>query len=544
VNDPDPTMTFSIPGRGVLSERSWTDDASMAEPERRTTDHAAAFASVGFIGAALKRGARIWCATAVLGLLIGYGLYIKFPPSYQATTSVLLTNNPNLDASQIQTNASLVQSTPVAGRVVNQLGLHQTANSFIGSYTVTAVGEQVLIITVGAASSAQAVLRASALATAFLQFRAQMLTDQEQLELILLDHQISQAQQQLGSINSQLAQVSAQPASPQQQATVNKLRAQVSAASNTLTTAQTQESDTRLNTAAMVKGSQVINAAVVTPHRLRQSKEFYLLLALIAGLAIGMLIVIVRALVTDRVRTRGDVAEAIGAPVRLSVGRIGGNTRLPGLGTRAASQTLDMRRVVTHLSGAVRQNSRGKEGLAIVAVDNEEVAAQTVASLASSYTSQGKRVIIADLSSGTYAARLLGVKGPGVHTVNANGGNLVVVVPNGDDAAPTGPLLSSPSQYDSAKISPQLAAAYASADLLLTVATLDPASGGDHLATWATDVAVMVTAGRSSMTSIGAVGELIRLAGMRLVSVVLIGADKSDKTIGVGVTNTPDRLAL
>ena len=49
----------------------------------------------------------------------------------------------------------------------------------------------------------------------------------------------------------------------------------------------------------------------------------------------------------------------------------------------------------------------------------------------------------------------------------------------------------------------------------------------------------MVSTGRSSGTRIRAVGEMIRLAGMRLVSVVLIGADKSDETLGV--TATPDQ---
>ena len=51
------------------------------------------FTSLGFIGAALKRSAWLWCATAMLGVLIGYGLYDKYPPAYQATTSVLLTND-------------------------------------------------------------------------------------------------------------------------------------------------------------------------------------------------------------------------------------------------------------------------------------------------------------------------------------------------------------------------------------------------------------------------------------------------------------------
>jgi capsular polysaccharide biosynthesis protein len=547
VNDPDPIVTFSIPdGRGH-AERSWADDAGTVEPEYLeypTVDRTAAFASVGFIAAALKRGAWIWCATAVFGLLIGYGLYAKFPPAYQATTSVLLTNNPNLDPSQIQTNASLAQSTAVAGRVVQQLGLQQSVSSFIASYTVTPVGEQVLVITIGAPSSTEAVRRASALVTGFLQFRAQMLTAQQQLESTLLDPQINQAQQQISSINNQISQISAEPTSAGQQATVGKLRAQLSVASNTLVTAQAEASSAQLITSSMVKGSEVINAATLIPHRFRQSRAYYLALALIASLAIGMIIVIIRALVSDRVRTRSDVADVMGAPVRLSVGRMGGRGRLLGLGTRGSAKALDSRRVVTHLSGAVRRNPRGQETLAVVAVGNGEVVARAVVSLAVSYASQAKRVIIADLSSGTYAARLLGVRGPGVRTVNANDEHLVVAVPNSDDAAPIGPLASSTPQAEPDKVSPPLATAFASADLLLTIATLDPASGGDHLATWATDVVVMVTAGRSSMMSIRAVGELIRLAGMRLVSVVLIGADKSDKTIGLGVTQTLDRLVL
>ena len=42
----------------------------------------------------------------------------------------------------------------------------------------------------------------------------------------------------------------------------------------------------------------------------------------------------------------------------------------------------------------------------------------------------------------------------------------------------------------------------------------------------------MVTAGRSSWTRIHAVGEMIRLAGMYLVSAVLVGASKTDESLG------------
>jgi hypothetical protein len=41
-----------------------------------------------------------------------------------------------------------------------------------------------------------------------------------------------------------------------------------------------------------------------------------------------------------------------------------------------------------------------------------------------------------------------------------------------------------------------------------------------------------VTAGESSWTKIHGVGELVRLSGTRLASAVLVGADKTDETLG------------
>ena len=50
----------------------------------------------------------------------------------------------------------------------------------------------------------------------------------------------------------------------------------------------------------------------------------------------------------------------------------------------------------------------------------------------------------------------------------------------------------------------------------------------------------VVTAGRSSWTKVHAAGEMIRLAGTSLASVVLVGADKNDETLGVA--QHPDAL--
>ena len=67
-----------------------------------------------------------------------------------------------------------------------------------------------------------------------------------------------------------------------------------------------------------------------------------------------------------------------------------------------------MRRVVAYLQSSVPGSTRAQAGLAVVAVDNAPVVARAVAALATSYASQGHRVVAADLSRGAHMAHLLG----------------------------------------------------------------------------------------------------------------------------------------
>jgi hypothetical protein len=194
----------------------------------------------------------------------------------------------------------------------------------------------------------------------------------------------------------------------------------------------------------------------------------------------------------------------------------------------------DTRLVVAHLHNAVPRSTKGgPAGLTVVAVDNAQLVAQVVVSLALSCVRQGRKVVLADLSGDARAARLLGTRSPGINAVSHNGVNLTVIVPDHDDIAPIGPLKDGRSAAMSGQPSEALAAACASADLVLTLAVLDPAFGGDHLATWATEAVAVVSAGQSSAEKVHAVGEMIRLAGTQLASVVLIGADKTDESLGV-----------
>ena len=178
-------------------------------------------------------------------------------------------------------------------------------------------------------------------------------------------------------------------------------------------------------------------------------------------------------------------------------------------------------------------SSRGPASFAVVAVDDTQTAAQAVASLAVSYASENKQVIVADLSSDAGLARRLGVRDSGIHRVSQGGASLVVVLPERGEVAPVGPVPFGASPAVPAPADEALVAACSSADLLLILATLDPAFGGDYLGTWATNAVAVVTAGECSAEKIHAVGEMVRLAGTRLDSVVLIGADKNDESLGI-----------
>jgi hypothetical protein len=197
----------------------------------------------------------------------------------------------------------------------------------------------------------------------------------------------------------------------------------------------------------------------------------------------------------------------------------------------AAAEDREVQRVVAHLRRAVRTGPRRIATLAIVPVDDAEIAALSVTALALSSARQGKQVVLADLCDRAPAGRLLGVKDAGIQQVTVDGAQLVVVIPERTDVTPAGPLGAAPPESQSA-FAGKVATACAAADLLLSLVALDPTAGSDHLASWATDAVAVVTTGRS-WTRIQAVGEMVRLAGTRLVSAVLVGSEKSDKSLGI-----------
>lgn len=524
-----------------VPERVWTNDDftvanDLAADDVTSDDLVVGMPTRPVIGPAIRRNARWWCAAGLVGLVLGAAVFTKMPPPYKATTSVLLTQPAGAAAfDEMLTEVAVASSHTVAEAAMRQLGLPEDSKSiqhFLAGYTAVSLTDKVILFTVKAPSSSTAVSRAQALAAAFLTVWTGQLERQQNDTIAAINQQITQGKQQAFLLTQQIVALQQHPSAPGQQVKIDSLKGKRDQANSTvaqLELAIKNFGSTNLgSTTSVVKGSQVLDPATPLPRSHLKYPVLYVGGGLAGGLALGLGLVIVLALVSTRLRRRDDISRALGAPVRLSLGRV----RVGNRG-RAAAGRREIRQIVAHLRRLMPTRTSNVHALALVTVDEPDVAAVALVSLAQSYARDGKRVIVADLSPRATAGRLLGSTEPGVHDVSADGQQLVIAIPEPDDIAPVGPLRDPASGPDRAHRSNRsLDRTYASADVLLTLTVLDPALWADHLATWATDSVVILTAGESTGTKIHTIGQMIRLAGVSLVSAILLGADKNDVSLG------------
>ncbi len=541
-----------------VRERLWTYEDFTVEEEHPPFNVAGAFASLGFIGAAVRRSGRFCLVLAAIGMVAGLGIFIAYPVAYQANVTVLVKNDPAEDpVSAMLTQVVLVESQSVASGAVKALGLTQSVSSFQAAYTATVVTNQVLSITANAPTSNGAVDRANEIAAQYLKFRASTLLAQQAQVAAANAELVPQAKQQIAALQNRISQLQGQPS---QQAELTKLQRQLKTATDSLPTLE--QSVTGLTTAeanttsAMIAGSQVLNAATPLHHSKIKDVLEYVLSGLIGGLAIGLGIVIVRELISDRLRRRDDIAAALGGPIRLSVGRLRSRTfRLrvgwldkrpfglgvgwPGMrrfqlgGSSAADRSRDLRRIAVQLRNSAARPTDRAATLAVVAVDNAHEIAPALVILAELCAKEGTRLLVADLVRGAPVAKLLGARGSGVQKARSSGGFMVVVTPQQADLTPSGPLSSAVAAGALAPApSEALVSTAKDADLLVAIAELDPAVGGEHLSTWAEAAVAVFTAGKTRATRAYAVGEMLRLSGIRAVSGIVVGADKTDQSLG------------
>jgi capsular polysaccharide biosynthesis protein len=549
VNSSDQPTGVATGVRDGLAKPMWTpyedlpDTAAgdVGDAAEATDAPTSKLISLGDIGAAIKRRKKVWLIAAVVGLLVGGVLFVVSKPVYQVSVSVLITNDPSVDpVTQQTTNQLLAEAPTLDAAMIKKLGLNETPVAFAKTYTVTVTSNQVITIAISAPSADLATNYAKTLAAEFLQFRASTLTEQQSTVFAAENQQLTTEQQALSALNKQISQISSGSATAGQGTSLSDLRTKQAKASATVSALQesvaSSQAAMRITTTSMISGSSILS---VSPPALEHARKKTLIEyvggGLLGGLVVGLGIIAVGAVVTDRLRRRSDIAEALGTPVRISASLAETGSKLPaGLGRgagggRPGEPDGGMNRVVGYLRNALPGRARGAATLAIIAVDNSKDVAPIVVALAIACARDGKRVLLADLSGGALAEKL-GETKPGIQSVTVNQDRIVLAIPPAGDVAAVGPLTRTGSLATAAN---GIAAAYGGADILITMAVLDPAVGADHLSTWTKEAVAVVTAGASTTVKLHTTGEMVRGVGIHLASAVLLGADSADESLGV-----------
>jgi capsular polysaccharide biosynthesis protein len=464
------------------------------QPSRR---YMGQFVSLRYVAKALSRRRSLWITLAVAGLLVGMSLHAVIPPKYTAQTTILLAHNPNDDAANdMATDVALLQSEIVAKEVVTALKLDISPEKFVGEYAGVAVTDDVLQITMSAPTSAEAVTRADAVAKKFLSFRNSVYGNQNNGVVNALMDELKVAQRQGNT------------------AQVNSLEAQI-------------QSDNAI-IAAITTGSYVISPANAATHS--KLKVFVAdgASGLVAGLGLGLGIVAVSSIVSDRIRRRDEVASALGAPVELSVGKVGRSRfmRKRRLSSRLSRPGRAVELMSRQLRTVVQTDPRPKR-LAVVSVDSLEASALSLAILAGRLAVfEGSRVMVMDLSPGRILGQLLGVSKPETRVVFVKGAwvPVLVSVPAEDDLSVEMPA------HDDTDDLP--GPSWTTPQVVLVLATLDPGTGAGYLKSVADEAVVIVTAGRSNAATVRGTAEMLRAAGISVRGGILVGADRNDDSLG------------
>jgi len=532
---------------GRFDDKSGPEDAPLHADVQTSAEFMGQFVSVRALFLAVRSGHRLWLAMMALGLAGGLLVAFLLPTSVSATTKLLLQHSGAADpAEAMATDVALLQTEGVAQRVVSQLHLNEPAQTLLTQYSGTAVTDQIMDITVSAPVASEATSRANALAAAFLNFRAQEYQRENRMVVSALNSQQQNLAAEVANLDNILTSLSADNTSVDSSGTgpVATLVAEQTQDINQETQIQQTIETDNLNTTTEISASNVLAPPFLNHHSHLKTLVTDSGLGLIVSGTLGIGAVVLWAAVSDRLRRREDIAEALGVPIELDLGpfrrpRWNVVRRLRRQAVRPHTDTVLLAR---HLQAKL---GLGHPSLAVVSIDSEEAAALAVACCARELNHEEREVFVIDFTADRVLSKLfglprkalasaepIGAKAPA--TPESNGSKTSASPESNGSKTPASP---GSSRADGVRVFRPSAGGWIEAHpplggCVLVLASLDPTSGAEHLVPWAQDAVVVVTAGRSETEKIRANAELLRAADVRLESAVLIGADRHDYSLG------------
>lgn len=512
-----------------MIDTSWRiEDPDPEEPVVGSTS--SGFVSLHFLRSALRRRWWVWVAAAVAGMMLGIAWTVLVPMKGQGTVTLLLTHETGTDpAVAMATDVSLLRTRTVAQAVIDDLGLEMTPEVFQETVALTPVTSTVLQIDVSGPDDVSAVARAKALSEAYLAFRSTQLESQSQALIDGYQALIEGYQEKAAKLSGQYDALTAKGVDSQSLAA--DVLSQRAGVIGQISRAQQLIEDTRLQSNSIVEASHVLDAPSAVPQSGLKRAVINTMAGLIGGLAVGIGLVLFQALTSGRLRRRDEVALALAAPVRFSAGHISGRRAWWRRTGSRSSPEHGLEVLAQGLESALSAPKGRQARLSLVAVDDAPDAVLVTARLAAHLAGAGKSVFLVDLSeSGRLEAavtKALDREQQGPRQVEP-----VVFRPEGPPAFALGPVGAAPNLQTELSKGDPMRTTWNGADVVLTLAEVDPAVGVDHLTSWVDRVVLLVAAGRSSAERLRTAGELVRTAGLELVFAMMVDADRTDESSG------------
>lgn len=460
----------------------------------------------------IRRRRRLWLAFGLLGFVAGGLLAVLVPPTPTAVTRILVVHEedgPADGGSAIRTDVALMTTTRLAAAALEELGSAERPEDFVQQFEVVGLTNNLLEVTVEGPTGAEAARRAEALAEAFIADHVGRVQSAAKAEATAITDQRAQVQAELDEVNGQISGAEAAAAEQAQNnensedgeerqpapnaANLDSLYARRAELTDQISQLTQQAQEAGLGAPRVVAGTQIVDA----PRPVRASRKVAAAtnagIGMMLGLVLGVTFAAVTGAVKDNPVLRRDIAENLGASViaQLPAGRRGLARLLPD--KRAVRER---RRAAATLVRLVRD---GSGPVSVLELGAAPVAAALATDVAAELAADRAVTLVADP-----ADRLTRMKAdPRAGTEHP------VRVVGADDTSPQAP-----------------------GETRIGVGSVAPGTAWTDLGHLGGETLLVVRAGHASTTWLHTVARQLADAGIPIIGVVLVDADRRDKTDG------------
>ncbi|MGH3938376.1 MAG: Wzz/FepE/Etk N-terminal domain-containing protein [Pseudonocardiaceae bacterium] len=442
--------------------------------------------------AGLRWRRRIWVSIGLLGLLAGVLLAVLVPPPPTAVVKMLIIHENDQEStsgSLMETDIALLETTRIAAAALERINSDERPEDFLKSYTGEGVTGNVLELTVQGTSDGDAVIRAQALADAFIADHLQRTEIAANADAQALLDRRSQAEAELAEVDGSIAGV---PDGTTELDALYVRRAEL--------VAQIQELGQRAQEAGtgaprVTAGTQLVDPPRAITGSPLVAGVMYAAVGLVLGLGAGLALAAVTSVVQDRPVLRRDIAAHLGASV---IAQLPAPRRGPARLWRRSRSVPERKRAAATLARAIRDDP-GPVSLL------ELGCPQTTAALALDIAEElavDRPVVVID-----------GLPGRHLRKLPANTGGAVRIL-DGAERPTGGPSpLPQPERY-------------------LGVGSVGPGAAWTDLRQLGAETLLVVRAGHSSALWLHTVARQLADARILVIGVVLVHPDPRDRSDG------------